>query len=208
MIRINLLSEGRKPVAAKKPKFAGFSGLSLGELDLGSVLLVSLLIVGLLVAAGHNFVLKGKLQEMNDEVAEAKAEVDRLAPIIKEVEEFKIKKAELEHKVEVINNLRANQHGPVLYMDKISRAIPELLWLRQMKVQGNSIALNGEAFNVNAIASFVENLDKVPEFTEEPVTRDITRAGTIYRFVVNFTFTYSLPETSEGETAQPSERES
>ena len=203
MIRINLLSEGRKPVAAKTPKFSAFEGFSFGDVDLGSILLIALVLLGLLVGAAHNFVLKGKVGDKRDEVNEAQAEVDRLAPIIAEVEEFKAKKAELQNKVDVINGLRANQHGPVLFMDKISRSLPELLWLREMHVEGQSITITGEAFNVNAIATFIENLDKVPEFTEEPVARDINRTGSIYRFVVNFTFTYSPPEMAEETAAAP-----
>lgn len=204
MIRINLLSEGRKPVAAKKEAFTGFK---FSGIDPGSLALIGLLLVALIVAATHNLVLKGKVRKVTEDVAEAQVEVDRLAPIIKEVEEFKAKKVALENKVRVIGGLRNNQHGPVQFMDQISRALPELLWLEQMKVQGNTISLNGQAFNVNAIAAFIENLDRVPQFSEEPVTRDIKREQGGYSFHVNFTFTYSKP-TEAREAAEPAVAES
>ncbi len=188
MIRINLLSEGRKPIAAKK---SALSGISLGGVDTGSLALVGLLLAGLLTVFGHNFLVGRQVDAKQAEVAEAQREVERLAPIIKEVEDFKTKKAELQQKVAVINELRANQRGPVQIMDKISRALPELLWLTKMEARGNLIALSGEAYNTNAVALFIENLDRVSEF-QEPVTRDVSRRrGTAYNFVVEFTFTHT-----------------
>ena len=44
--------------------------------------------------------------------------------MIKEVEEYKAKKAELEHKIEVINDLKHNQRGPVQIMDQVSARCP------------------------------------------------------------------------------------
>lgn len=205
MIRINLLSEGRKPVAAKKEAFSGFK---FSGIDPGSLALIGLLLLALIVAATHNLMLNGNLREMKEDVAEAQAEVDRLAPIIKEVDEFKAKKAALENKVRVIGELRNNQHGPVQFMDQISRALPELLWLKEMEVKGNTISLSGEAFNVNAIATFIENLDRVPEFSEEPVARDIKRDRGGYSFHLSFTFTYSKPPVAQEDAAEPAVAES
>lgn len=208
MIRINLLSEGRKPVAAKKRE-SPLAALSLSGIDAGSLALIACLVLALLAAATHNLLLKGKVRAKNEEVAEAQVEVDRLAPIIAEVQEFKEKKVALENKVRVISDLRANQHGPVQFMDQISRALPELLWLQQMQVTGNTISISGEAFNVNAIAAFIENLDRVPQFSEEPVARDIRRDGNVYTFNLSFTFIYTRPDevadSEEAADAAPAE---
>ena len=198
MIRINLLSEGRKPVAARKSPIAGLS--LRGGLDAGTLSLVALLVLGLLVALGHNFLLSRQVGAKQQEVAEAQAEVDRLAPIIREVEDFKAKKADLQRKVSVINELRANQRGPVQIMDKVSRALPELLWLSKMEVQGNTISITGEAFNTNAVALFIENLDKVPEF-QEPIAGPVTLRQGVYNFVVDVTFTHTPSEPAEDELA-------
>ena len=190
MIRINLLNEGRKPVVAKK---ARMPGLDLGGFDLTSTLLMALALVGLLVGLGHNLLLGRKEEALKVEVAEAQAEVDRLAPIIKEVEDFKAKKAELQVKVDVISNLKENQRGPVEIMDKISRALPELLWLNKMQVIANDVSIEGQAFNTNAVANFIENLDKVPEF-QEPVLQDTAQQDQVYNFKVTFGFSHTPPE--------------
>jgi Tfp pilus assembly protein PilN len=181
MIRINLVGEARRPVATRAPGGARPGGS--GESRAGDVALVVVGTIGLLVALGHYLLLRHQIQEMKDEVATAQIEVDRLAPIIAEVEAFKKKKAELENKVQVINDLKANQQGPVQVMDKVSNALPQLTWLTRMEVNQNNLRLSGQAFNTNAIAAFIENLDRVAEF-KEPVLRDTTQRDQRYSFVI------------------------
>ena len=194
MIRINLLSEGRKPIAARKSPLSGFS-LGTGGIDAATLALISFLVLGLLVVLAHNWILGSRVSAKNREVTEAQAEVNRLAPIIKEVEDFKIKKADLEMKVNVINELRANQRGPVQIMDKVSRSLPELLWLSKIELTGNDLSITGEAFNTNAVALFIENLDKVPEF-DEPVPGPVTRSQreAVYSFQIDVLYTQAAEE--------------
>lgn len=190
MIRINLISEGRKPVAPRAPK------ISAGAKEPASVALVILAVIGLLVAGTHFFLLGRALSAKEAEVAEAQREVDELAPIIKEVEEFKARKAELEHKVRVIEDLKARQRGPVRIMDFVSRALPELLWLDQMEVRESVIRLHGKAFNTNAVANFIENLGHVEMF-EEPVLRDTVERWVgdeqVYEFRIDVNYTFASP---------------
>lgn len=189
MIRINLLSEGRRPVAAREPR------LSSGNVDQASLALVVLFAVALLVALGHNFLLGRSVGKMKAEIAEAQREVDELAPIIKEVEEFKAKRAELVRKVDVISDLKRRQHGPVRIMDQVSRALPELLWLQKMEVKASKIVLTGQAFNTNAVANFIENLDLVDTFNE-PVLKDTRYDKDIYIYVIEFSYSFT-PEEDE-----------
>lgn len=198
MIKINLLSEGRRPVTARKKSSVG-SGFDLQGIDAGSLALVGALVLALIVALGHNFLLGRTLKKVEGQVAEAQAEVDKLAPIIAEVEQFKAKKAKLENKVDIISQLKANQQGPVQIMDEISRALPELLWLDRMTASGQTITLSGRAFNTNAVANFLENLDRVPQF-QEPVLQDTSQTGQTYSFVIRFNFTHT-PATEGADRA-------
>lgn len=191
MIRINLLSEGRRAAAPRQQKVRS------GNVDRASLSLFIIFVVALLVALGHNFLLGRTLGEMKTEVAEAQREVDELAPIIKEVEEFKAKRAELERKVSVIGDLKERQHGPVQIMDHVSRALPELLWMQKMEVKPSKIVLTGQAFNTNAVANFIENLDLVSAF-REPVLKDTRKDGDIYTYVIEFSYSFSS-STAEGD---------
>jgi len=188
MIKINLVGERKRPVTPSPA--AGAGGFE--SASLGNWLLIGLILLGVLVTLGHMWILNGKIEDKEAEVAEAQREVDELEPYIREVEEFKAKKAELERKVEVINQLKANQHGPVRVMDNVSRALPELLWLNKLEVAPTTITLTGEAFNTNAVANLIENLDRVPEF-QEPILRDTQQKGEIYTFVIAFNYSFQPP---------------
>ena len=194
MIKINLLAEGRKPVSGKEPFWKSFRP---GGIDGASVALLILGVVGLLASGGSYFLLRQKVEEKRLEIAEARREVEELAPFIEEVENFKAKKAQLENKVSIINNLKANQPGPVKIMDYVSRALPALLWLDRMDVKATTILVAGQAFNTNAVANFIENLDRVPEF-QEPILKDTTQRGEVYTFVVEFGYAFG-PAITEGE---------
>lgn len=205
MAKINLLSEGRRPVVARRSREPSFTA---GDQDrLGRMWLFGLVILGLLVTAGYWFYLHQTIGGLDEEIAVAQEELDELAPIIREVEEFKAKKADLERKIGVINELKANQKGPVRIMDQVSQALPELLWLTQMQVQGNRVQIRGQAFNTNAVANFIENLDQVPEF-QEPTLRETAQRGreNVYEFNLEFNFVRpeeaaaAADEGAEGET--------
>ncbi len=195
MIKINLLSEGKRPAAVRKARGAG----QVRDLALWMLLLGALL--GVLAAAGYWWYLNGKLQEKQEEVAQAQKEVDALQAVIKEVEDFKKKKKNLADKIAIINELKSNQRGPVRVMDYISRALPELLWLDRLKMNASSIEIEGRAFNPNAVANFMDNLDKVPEF-KEPVLKDTNAEGNVYRFSISFDYSF-LPKKPVAVGAPP-----
>ena len=140
MIRINLLAEGKKPVVTKKKQTTegGIKAILQSE-NLAFYVLLAVALLGLLVVGGRYGLLENRISNLDEEVATFQAEVDELEPIIREVEEFKAKKIELERKVQVINQLKANQRGPVRIMDYVSRALPELLWLNRMQVGNQAI---------------------------------------------------------------------
>lgn len=188
MIRINLLAEGKRPAAVRKSRQPAGSFLESENVALW-MLLAALLLVGVLPSIGWWWLKSNEIEANEQAITTAQREVDELAAIIKEVEEYKAKQAELERKIAVINDLRRNQRGPVKLMDAVSRALPELVWLNRMTMNANQVRLDGQAFNTNAIANFVENLDQVPEF-QEPILQDVVQRGPAYNFFVTFNFSF------------------
>lgn len=199
MIRVNLLSEGRRPVIARRarPKF------SLGEQDPSLLFLTGGLLLGALIIGYQWWSLSRSINDLDGRIRVARQQVEELRPILEEVADFKAKKEELQRKIDIINELTLRKEGPVHIMDKVSRALPELLWLTQMNVRGRRVDLVGTAFNTNAVAAFIENLDKVPEFREpDPGNLQQGRGGT-YDFRISFTFVQELPEVeTNGDSPQ------
>jgi type IV pilus assembly protein PilN len=184
MIKINLLAEA-KP-AKRRRGVAALGGA--GRLNI--VLLVGAMFLGLLICVVQWVLLNNQTKDMDEKIRIAQAEVTRLESVLAEVRDFEDKKERLQKKVDLINQLKVNQRGPVRLMDEVSKALPDLLWLDRMEYRGNSISLTGKALNPNAVANFLENLKRQPLF-QEPVVRDINACGggpSLYCFSLGFVF--------------------
>jgi type IV pilus assembly protein PilN len=188
MIKINLVSEA--PTAAvskrKRPEF------SLGAKQ-GDIILVTVLAIAVAVSGTWWFLLKSKRADLKSLERQRTVERNELQPFIDKVEELEAKRALLKAKVDVINDLKNKQHGPVRIMDEVSRALPDLVWLTKLGLAGNAIELNGEAMDENAVANYYSNLDASP-FFEEPVVKNLARRGEDFVFTLTAVFTYEPPE--------------
>jgi len=203
MAKINLLAEGKRPVVARKSRTPLAVG---GGGDLANYLLAAGIGLGIVVFLGWLLLLNHKLSAKDQEISAAQKEVDELQLVIKEVEAYKVKKAELERKISIINELKDNQRGPVQIMDEVSKAVPELLWLTGMDVTNTNISIRGSAFNMSAVANFIDNLDRVEAF-QEPVLQDATqRQGRgvrteVYDFRLVFGYSFKKPQPAAGQEA-------
>jgi type IV pilus assembly protein PilN len=194
LIKINLAREGRAvrgagaaPVAA-----AGVPAVT-GGASLNNIIVASLAVLGLLLAAGYWFYQKRTRDQRLETVTQREAEAKKLEDIIAEVEDFQRRKDSLQNRIDLINELKANQKGPVRIMDQISKDLPDLVWLDTMTIQGGQVTLAGRGLNPNAIALFIENVKKDPYF-EEPTVSGITEVSQnplVYSFDMRFAFTYT-----------------
>lgn len=195
MVKINLLAEGKRPIISRKAKQPL---LQLTGANAANAVFLGLAVVGILAAVIWFFVLDARIDRKNEEIRVAQKEVDELQQVIKEVQAYEAQLRELKRKVQVITNLKDNQRGPVQVMDEVSKALPELLWLTAMDVRGNSISFRGTAFNMSAVANFIDNLDAVETF-REPVLQDATRSrsrgrGEAYDFRLSVGYTIRKPQ--------------
>jgi type IV pilus assembly protein PilN len=185
LIRINLLTEARSAAARKKSPFLP-SGARLNNMILMGGAAAGLLYIGIMA-----LVLTSRSKDLDEEIARAQEEVARLKSIIDEVKGYEDKKASLEAKIQLINNLKTNQKGPVRLMDEISKALPDLVWLSELTVSGDQVSLKGRTLSPNAVATYLENLKKSPFFAE-PVFRNLGReqgSQGIYTWEMSLTFT-------------------
>ena len=167
--------------------------------NLNNIIVLGIAAAGILLALGYWFVQKRTLANKKEMVEVRKAEAQKLEAIIAEVEAFQKRKDNLQSRIDLINQLKQNQKGPVRIMDRISQDLPDLVWLDNMTVDGGRITVRGRGLNPNAIANFVENVKNDPYF-EEPALNNVTEASItplVYSFDMNFGFTYQ-PKTPSG----------
>jgi type IV pilus assembly protein PilN len=200
LIKINLVREGRavRGAGAAPAAATAISGATgVAPANINNVIIIGLIGLGLVIAAVWWFTKNRTLANRQATVSERQAEADKLEAIIKEVEDFQRRKDSLQNRIDLINQLKQNQKGPVRIMDQISRDLPDLVWLDKMAVSGGSISLSGRGLNPNAIANYVENIKNDPYF-EEPALSNVTEAAgaktTVYAFDMDFKFSYA-PKT-------------
>ncbi len=184
MIRINLIQEGKKIAVARS---GAPSRLSIDTETAAVWALVVTFVVGGLAYGGYWLLLSRDIGQRRDEIAVVQKRVNELQEVLDEVDRYIERRAELDHKIEVISELRDNQSGPVRIMDEVSKALPDLMWLDELDLSGREVTMQGRAFTTNSVASFLENLAKVPEF-REPVLKSATWNVRAYAFQVSFRF--------------------
>ena len=182
MIRINLLTEAKAASRKKAPM-----------LPTGARLNQALFFGGIGLGLAYVIVMALKLlserSHLDDDIVKARLEVDRLKSIIEEVKGYEEKKASLEAKIQLINDLKTNQKGPVRLMDEISKALPDLVWLTQLDYSGEQIVMKGKTLSPNAVATYLENLKKSPFFAE-PVFKSLGQdpGGQLYSWEMTLVF--------------------
>lgn len=197
MIKINLVREGRAVRGAGAAPVAAAAAPA-GASNINNVIIVALLILGALIAGGYWWWQKRELKNTLDIVAERQAQATKLEAIIKEVEAYQKRKDSLQLRIDLINQLKQNQKGPVRIMDQISRDLPDLVWLDRMTISGQNVTIAGRGLHLNAIGNFIENVKRNPYF-EEPTVGAVNRVSTtplVYGFDMAFAFTHTPKGTA------------
>jgi len=164
MIRINLLG-----IAKPKNRRAGAPPAPAIEIgDVGSPMVKVL--VAVLLAAGVNgyewYSLNHKAQVIAAKMAVAEQENRELADVKAKYLERQKQADNYKRRVDVIDQLRAAQHGPVNLLNTIGDTIngTEAVWLDTMKDTGANIDIQGMALSTDAVANLIANLQKTGYF--------------------------------------------
>src|SRR5271166_2080508 len=166
MIRINLLGSP-KP----KGKKSSSPAVSMPNVDMGNWAgpLIQVTAV-LLVAGALNF---GYWYELDREKKSIEVQVRLAEQKNRELADIKVKYLERQkqaesykRRVDVIDQLRANQSGPVGLLAMIGDTVngTEAVWLNSMQDQGASVAIDGTALSSDAVANLISNLQKTGFF--------------------------------------------
>jgi len=202
MIKINLVAEAPAAAVTKRKR----TEFSLGAKQ-GDVILLIAIALACLVVGTRWYLLTDHRNDLQEIERQRRVERDELLPYIERVELLEARREALRHKIEVINELKQNQIGPVRIMDEVSRALPELVWLTKLGLKGTSITLTGTAMDENPVANYYSNLDASP-FFEEPILKNLTRSkGDTFNFTLNCVFTYAPPEIETAESSPPASPE-
>ncbi len=150
MIRINLLSDERRAAKAAPQFHAGQA------VPLACGLIVALAAAGI---GARYWMLRRESARLDDRIAAARQEAARLQSIFQQVQDFDRRKAELQQRVTLIEELRRQQSGPVHMLDQVSRALPPAVWLTELKQNADSVSIEGKAAGFTGVSDFAAALE-------------------------------------------------
>ncbi len=165
MIRINLL--GAQKGKNKRSAASAAAVMEVGDVGSPKMKVLVVLVLAALVNAGYWYQLDKQHRDIaakmevairkNAELADVKA---RYMERQREAENYK-------RRVDVIDQLRAAQGGPVNLLNTIGQTVnnTEAVWLNSMKDSGTSVDIDGMALSTDAVASLISNLQKTGYFT-------------------------------------------
>jgi type IV pilus assembly protein PilN len=186
MIRINLLG-------APKPKNKRSSvptvTLEMGEP--GSPKIKIVIVLALAVALNYSYWYRQDKQKKSIAVKMAAAEQDnrKLADVKAKYLERQRQADAYKRRVDVIDQLRAGQSGPVNLLNTIGDTInsTEAVWLNTMKDSGSTVDIEGMALSTDAVAALIENLQKTGYFRNIEIKETYQDDG--YKEMQAFQFT-------------------
>lgn len=203
MIRINLATERARPKVKRRVAVGGAVFL---------VFVLIAIIAGVGVLAVHGYMIGQTIERLQADKANFEAQRAELAKVEKEIKEFEEKKTLLEGRIKVIETLKGNQTGPVRMLEAIGDtvSITETLWLTNMTEKaGGEIEMKGNAGSVEAVATFITNLNRSSYFKNVEIKEAVQKqargadAGAPLNFEFTLSATFAMPQAAQTSPPPP-----
>lgn len=199
MIRVNLV--GRAAGGGKAARKAGRAPRVRDRQTNPLPVLWALVLLGT-VAGGYLWwsSLTARSAQLAADIATAEAERARLQAVIDQDAIYEERKAEMERRIAAIEELQRNRVSPVVAVDMLSRAVEDTryVWINSMSQANTSFNLNGAGNSIQAIETFITNLEATGYFTNINLG-PLQQSGANYTFQIAMTF---LPPLLPGQTAE------
>lgn len=196
MIRINLLGLPRERKAAAPAvslEGAKFISMALGFVG-----------VGLAALAIHYGMLAREGSRLERDIATEEQLKKKLAAVKAEYELFEQAKALYMRQIDIIENLKKQQTGPVEMLNTLADVVLSsgTVWLTSFDNKGDRVDIKGAAVSVNAVADFMTNLKKSGHFKNVEI-KESSRDETLSKEVPAFIFTLSAELATPAGATKP-----
>lgn len=188
MIRVNLLAGDRVPRQQRGAPGARWP-IALG---CGAILVAAAAVI-----AWSSWSLQARSAGVAQRLAAAHGTLRRLAPVADDLEALEARRAALDRREALIEELRRARAEPVRLLDAIGRSVPDGLWLSTLSQFAEGVVVEGHAASLHALSDFVANLERARQGTSrieiiDSQTAD-TPAGEAVRFALRARFGASAP---------------
>jgi type IV pilus assembly protein PilN len=153
MIKINLLPTKKKP-----PRKV--SDLQKQLIVGGVVLILAFAAMG----AGYIY-LSDTITALKQQKTTAETRLRDQDNMLKEVKNVESERDRVKEKINVVEQLKKNQAGPVRLLDELSKALPLGVNITSMTESNKSVSIEGQAFGNHEVVRFIDNLKASPFLT-------------------------------------------
>jgi Tfp pilus assembly protein PilN len=187
MIRINLL--GAQKGKNKRSAASTAAVMEVGDVGSPKLKVLVVLVLAALVNAGYWYQLDKQHRDIAAKMEVAMRKNAELADVKARYLERQREAENYKRRVDVIDQLRAAQSGPVDLLNTVGQTVnnTEAVWLNSMKDQGASIDIDGMALSTDAVASLISNLQKTGHFKNIEIKE--TYQDDTYKEMQAFNFT-------------------
>lgn len=198
MIRINLLPHREEK---RKQRQAAFIRLLILSVAFGAVMVVG---VGAFFAA--------QIAEQTQRNEFIKAENQKLDAKIKKIATLKQEIEALRARQQAVEDLQSDRNQPVYLMDELVKQVPEGVYLKSFKQDGQRVAITGFAQSNERVSELLRNFSSNSAWLERPDLVEIRAAsvgqGRDARRVFDFTVNVGIkrPSDSAAGAAKPDEK--
>lgn len=144
MIRVNLLPHRQIRREARQREF-------------GLMALFSAIAAAAIIFLGYTFI-DSKITAQLERNTRLDAAIVKLDKEIADIKDLKDQISTMLERKQVVENLQTNRSQAVVVLDEISRQLPEGMYLKSIKQQGNLISIEGVADTNARVATLVRNL--------------------------------------------------
>lgn len=162
MIRINLLPHREQRRKQRKNAFIA--------------MMVGAAVVGALIVMLVGIVISNKISTQTQRNDFIKAENHRLDIEIKEIATLKAEIESLKARQQAVEDLQGDRNQPVYLLDELVKQVPEGVYLRAFKQEGQRVVLNGYAQSNERVSELLRNLSNNSSWLQRPDLIEIKAA--------------------------------
>jgi type IV pilus assembly protein PilN len=144
MIRVNLLPHRQIRREARQREF-------------GLMALFSAIAAAAIIFLGYTYI-NAKINAQTERNTRLDAAIVKLDKEIADIKDLKDQISTMLERKQVVENLQTNRSQAVIVLDELSRQLPEGMYLKSIRQQGNVISLDGVADTNARVATLVRNL--------------------------------------------------
>lgn len=163
------------------------------------------ILVGVLIIAGGvvflaDQYLNAAIEQQNARNEFLRKENSALDSRIKEISELKTRRQQLVERMKIIQDLQGNRPIAARVFDQLVRTLPDGVYFTDLKMEGQSISIEGAAESNNLVSSLMRNQDgsswlSAPNLTEvKAVSADKLDQANTFKLTVQQTVPSELSE--------------